>query len=113
PARREVRPQHSAAVTHALAHPSADHFEPDCFCEIEQLSGEPLTACQNDVSTAPEVDGSPIDWWCYIDHDNVPTLGNEKLVEHCASGERRTIRFVGAGEPQDGALAFVMCQTES
>jgi hypothetical protein len=111
--RRDVRPEYTVAVAHALEHPAADHYEPDCFCEIEQLQDGALTACQDDTSDAPAVGNDPIHGWCYIDHDHVPTIGNPKFVDHCESGERRTIRFVGEGEPALGALAFVTCQPEN
>lgn len=111
--RSEVRPEYALAVKQALEHPSNDHYQPNCFCEIDQLAGDALTACQDDVSDTPTAAGEPVHGWCYIDRDHVPTIGNEKFVGHCESGERRTIRFVGDGEPETGALAFVTCQRES
>jgi hypothetical protein len=107
--RTPVLPEHQPAVTEALERPTTQEAGLDCFCEIEQLRDEELAACQESLDSQPEVGGEPIHGWCYIDATD-RKVGNEQLVAHCRENERRTIRFVGEGEPVSGAQLFLTCQ---
>ena len=87
-----------------------------CVCEIDQTLGvatdpdSALYACQNDLTVAAGVDG-----FCLVDQSRTDAngapapLGNPALVSQCPSNEKRTLRFVGAGQPVSGATAFLGC----
>ncbi|HZO15246.1 MAG TPA: hypothetical protein VFB62_18360, partial [Polyangiaceae bacterium] len=110
PGRSPVRPENQAAITAALEQPVSRAAGLDCFCAINQLEGEALNACQESTDDVPTVGSQPVDGWCYIDAGSFPPIGNEELVEHCRqSGQPRTIRFVGAGEPANNTMAFISC----
>lgn len=82
----------------------------DCFCEVPQLEGDELAACQNEKADPIVVDGQQVDGWCYIDATSVPPVGSPALVpEACASTERRLIRLTGSSKPRPGSTLFVMC----
>jgi hypothetical protein len=75
---------------------------PRCYCEIPSLTGNALDECQNDP-TPPTAEG-----YCYInaEADEVP-VGNPALVQSCASGDRRHLRFTGQTPKENSA--FVVC----
>jgi hypothetical protein len=98
-------------IEHLLAEHAADGW--NCVCELTQLSGAEIAACQNDASTdAPTVDGQPVDGWCYLDSTAVPELGNPELTGRCPGNARRLFRFVGRGRPSAGATTLVSCQDD-
>ena len=80
-----------------------------CFCEIPQSTGPALVACQYDASAAPTVEDTPVSGWCYVDASSWPTVGNAELVSTCPAGLQRTVRFLGAAEPESGANVFLAC----
>ena len=87
----------------------------DCFCEIDQLSGESLALCREEVHE-PIIDsnGDEVDGWCYVDTATPPVVANETLTSHCsANGTGRVLRFVGEGEVQSNATLFYHCTNES
>lgn len=74
-----------------------------CLCEVPQLSGEELEACQNDF-VAPVVPG-----FCYLNAQvDEPNIGSPELLADCSVGSMRLLRFVG-GVPASGSAAFVVC----
>jgi hypothetical protein len=82
----------------------------DCFCEVPQLEGEALSACQNDTSPAPQVGGEPVDGWCYVDATTLPPTGNPDLTNGCSAAEQRLIRFVGKGRAR--GTQYITCGRE-
>jgi hypothetical protein len=103
-ARRPVDPEHAAAMEEAKNDPSTKGA--DCFCEIDQLSGDDLLSCQHDTSVVPaNASGEHLDGWCYVDQ----TTGAPSLVDGCAAGEKYKLRFVGAGQPASDAVTFITC----
>ncbi len=80
----------------------------DCFCEIQQLTGDQRETCQND--TDPQSTGQG-DGWCYVD-PSVDQTANPEIVATCPDAERRLVRFVGAGDPRTGSTVFVTCSGE-
>ncbi len=111
-ARQDVSTEHKAAMEAAKADPFASSAGWNCFCEITQLSGEELKACQTDLDPAPVLNGETVDGWCYIDATTSPPTGNPEIVEKCPDTERRLIRFVGEGEAQPGGTLFITCSGE-
>jgi hypothetical protein len=74
-----------------------------CTCELAQLQGANLMACQNDV-IEPAVPG-----YCYINAaPNEPNVGNPDLVKDCTADSKRLLRFVDH-TPAPGAIALVAC----
>jgi hypothetical protein len=118
---------HKAAVAAALADPSAKGQNWDCFCEITQLlpvpdagatppdcndmtvPASPLEACQCNSANPPIYDGNPVNGWCYVDQTSNPPLGNKDLVQNCQATEKHLVRFVGSGNPAQGATLFTSC----
>jgi hypothetical protein len=78
-----------------------------CVCQIQQLSGDALAACQS----LPAAPASPAGW-CYVDATSTPPTGNPDLVKACPANEKREIRFLGAAHPQSGAVTFLTCHGE-
>jgi hypothetical protein len=72
-----------------------------CQCEIEQLSGAELSACQMG-SNDPNLYG-----YCYVDADQ--NIGNPELVERCDPAPRRLLRWVGDGLPANGSTMMMAC----
>jgi len=85
----------------------------DCFCEIPQLLGDELAACQNDTNDYPVVQGSEIAGWCYVDANGASPVGNPDIVAKCPENEKRIIRFVGDSDVRNGATLYVVCQAEA
>lgn len=80
--------------------PSCSSF---CVCQVPELTGNDLAACQNDV-TPPETNG-----FCYINaQDNEPHVGNPDLLRDCAADQKRHLRLLGDALPE-GAQTFVNC----
>ncbi|APR81626.1 Hypothetical protein A7982_06975 [Minicystis rosea] len=103
-ARIQVASDHAAALAEAKADISTAGA--DCFCEIEQLSGEDRNVCQHDTSVVPvSSGGEAVNGWCYVDEQR----GNPALVESCSAGEKYKVRFVGAGQPASDAVTFITC----
>lgn len=84
----------------------------DCFCELAQTQGDALFACQQDPSTPPLSQGSPVHGWCYVDPFGSPPIGNPEIVAGCSKEMKRTLRFVGDGAPLSGATVFISCATQ-
>jgi hypothetical protein len=75
-----------------------------CTCELAQLSGAELAACQTDVNNPPTTPG-----YCYINFaPNETHVGAEELVKDCSADSKRLLRFVG-NTPAPGAIALVAC----
>jgi hypothetical protein len=110
PGRSDVLAAHQPAVEAAKSQLGAQSSVVSCFCEIDQLAGDDLTVCQEEIT--PEAVSSDVDGWCYIDAGTFPKTGNEELVSHCPSGQRRTLRFVGDGEPVIGSTVFISCHED-
>jgi hypothetical protein len=107
--RQPVSPVHEPAVDAALADENAASAEWDCFCEIPQLKGEALEACRTEADGSPALASMQEGGWCYVD----AATGSGELVASCPSTERRMIRFIGDGEVQPSATAFITCSVES
>jgi hypothetical protein len=103
-ARQPVEPAHLPAVSTILEDENAEAAGWDCFCEIPQLKGDALSACRNDTDLEL-LESSEGGGWCYVD----AATGNADLVKTCPVTERRMIRFVGEGEVQPSATAFITC----
>jgi hypothetical protein len=74
-----------------------------CVCQVPELTGNDLAACQNDL-TPPEAHG-----FCYINaQDNEQHVGNPQLVRDCAADQKRHLRFSSDALPE-GAQTFVNC----
>jgi hypothetical protein len=73
-----------------------------CMCEIEQLSGAELSACQSSLQDPTGVYG-----FCYVDPEN--GIGVPEIVAACPSTQRRVIRFLGVEAPAPDAATFVVC----
>ena len=103
-ARQPVRSDYAESVKEAQADPVT--AGDDCYCEIEQLSGAALSACQENPSPVPvDSSGKPVDGWCYVDDTN----GAAALLTGCDEGEHYRVRFVGQGQPAERAITFVTC----
>lgn len=107
--RREIDAAHEQAKQAALADPLAATAGWDCFCEIEQLSGDELSECQNNPDDTAV---AGLDGWCYVDATTAPPTGNPDIVASCPETEKRIIRFVGEGKGQPGATLFITCTGE-
>lgn len=107
-----VGAEHASAVDVARQSPAGQAQGWDCFCELPQLSGAELDACQNDASNHPVIDGSSVDGWCYVDATSVPPIGDPALVSECVDTEQRQVRFVGDARLERGRTVMVMCSGE-
>lgn len=82
-----------------------------CLCEINQFTGDDLTACR--TQAAPE----GLNGYCYIDpaasaangEDPAIIAGEEALVATCPDTQRRVLRFQGTNLPARDGLAFIAC----
>jgi hypothetical protein len=99
-----VTAEHEQAAQQVKDDPLHDPNQ-SCFCEIQQLTGEPRTSCQNDLDVAAGVDG-----WCYV--DATAGIGNPDIVAECPSSEKRVVRFVGNAEATPGTTRYVTCLSE-
>lgn len=73
-----------------------------CVCEVSQLAGSELTACQNDASVPADSAG-----FCYV--DAIRHIGDASLLEDCPADRKRRLRFVGTDIPLPGAASYVFC----
>jgi hypothetical protein len=84
----------------------------DCFCEMKQLAGADLAACQTQLN----LPGATGDGWCYVDPAQAtgdPT-GSCQVVATCPDNDKRVIRFaLDSSQPRPGATAFITCQEAS
>jgi len=90
---------------------SVEEYDPglegSAFCALEQLSGEALVACKQDVEEPSGVSG-----WCYLSAELGAFTGNPELVADCPETEKRRVRFIGMGTlPRDGGQLFLFCGT--
>ena len=104
---RNTIPQDHPAVKAAKQDPLASAAGWNCFCEISQLTGAELVACQEQAQEPPGIDG-----WCYVDAAGQPPIGNPEIVASCPDTEKRIIRFVGDGQGATGATLFITCTGE-
>jgi hypothetical protein len=101
-ARSPVSTEHLPAEDAAKADPLNKTANWNCFCEINQLSGAPLTDCQ----TAP-VPGGNTNGWCYV--DAAVNAQQAAIVAKCPPSEQHEIRFAGKGQPNPGTTLFITC----
>lgn len=107
--RAAVTSDHAPAIKGALE-TGVIADDNSCFCEVPQLEGKDLSACQTTKADPLVVDGDPVDGWCYIDANAVPPVGSKELIpESCSSAEQRLIRFVGTAKARPGSELFIMC----
>ena len=108
-ARAPVADAHAPAILGALE-TGVIADDNTCFCEIPQLEGKELSACQTEKADPIVVGGDQVDGWCYIDANAVPPVGSKDLVPAaCSSAEKRLIRFVGTAKARPGSELFIMC----
>jgi hypothetical protein len=108
-ARAPVPPEHAALLAAAAADPFVQTVGASCFCEVSQLAGDALAACQYDLADVPTVAGQAVDGWCYVDATTSPPTGDPALVSLCPESEQRILRLVGEGAPKSGAMLFFGC----
>jgi hypothetical protein len=77
-----------------------------CFCEVVQLTGSGLAACQNDTRVDPQLNG-----FCYIDIQAAPPVGSSALVAQCPTNMQRALRFVGQALSAAGTFTLLACTT--
>ena len=107
--RQPMSEEHMPAIGDALNKGVIDEGN-GCFCEVPQLTGDELTACQNDKADPLVVGGEQVDGFCYIDATSTPPVGNTDLVpDSCVGTERRLIRLVGNAKARPGSELFIMC----
>lgn len=74
-----------------------------CLCELNQLSGADLTACQ----TADQVPDAP--GFCYLNAvQGEVHAGRAALAQDCVGAAPRRIRFTG-GAPAESSIALLYC----
>jgi hypothetical protein len=113
PGRQPVSTDHQQAVEAAKQDPIAETSAWNCFCEITQVTGDNLTACQEKIENPPlNSAGEEVNGWCYVDATTSPPTGNVEIVADCPETERRIIRFVGEGGAKAGATIFITCSGE-
>jgi hypothetical protein len=71
-----------------------------CACEIEQLAGDDLAACQQETTVPEDLHG-----FCYVDEEN----GAPELLAACPVENKRRLRFVGSGTPALGTTVYLAC----
>ncbi|MGK4001033.1 hypothetical protein WMF31_00305 [Sorangium sp. So ce1036] len=109
-ARTPVLPEHSQAEAKVRELDIAKASGWDCVCEIQQLENEQADVCRTDLNDNAQLNGQPVDGWCYID----PSIkvGNPDIVAGCPPTEQRIIRFMGEGKAQQGATLYISCSGE-
>ena len=93
----------------ALEDENAASAEWDCFCEIPQLEGDALEACRTEADGSPVLAAMKEGGWCYVEAD----AETADLFTSCPATEQRMIRFIGSGEVQPSATAFITCSVET
>jgi hypothetical protein len=74
-----------------------------CLCELTQLSGAELTACQT-ADQVPETPG-----FCYLNAVSGEVhAGSSALAHDCVGASPRRIRFTG-GAPAESSIALLYC----
>lgn len=74
-----------------------------CLCELTQLSGADLAACQNS-DQPPEAPG-----FCYLNAvSGEAHVGKATLASDCVGASPRRIRFTG-GAPSESSIALLYC----
>jgi hypothetical protein len=76
-----------------------------CLCEINQLKGGELSACQAGT------EASNVYGYCYVDEDQ--HIGDPALVEQCPDTQKRLLRFAGDGVPAPGSTLVMACLGEA
>lgn len=109
--RKAIQAGSGAASAANAAMADLPGFKFDCYCEIPQSTGAELTACQQDTTDYPMVDGKYINGWCYVDAGASPPVGNPELVSKCPDNEKRNLRFVGQSATNTGGILFISCQS--
>jgi hypothetical protein len=80
----------------------------ECFCELNQFTGDDLRACQTGKATNNA-------GYCYVDpaaadpSDQALIDGENTLVKGCISTQKRILNFVGDNIPAKDGLAFIAC----
>jgi len=74
-----------------------------CFCELLQLSGDDLAACQGGDATLVTVQRHG---WCYVEPDL--GVGDPSSVEDCPLDERRQLLFTPV---RSSHLDIISCET--
>ncbi|HEY3493118.1 MAG TPA: hypothetical protein VGK73_00475 [Polyangiaceae bacterium] len=92
----QLRSDHQCGDTTGI---DCDSF---CLCEIRELEGDDLSACQNELVEPTESHG-----FCYIDTQSGTV--NPAIVRSCPGYAKRALRFTGEGVVTDGAFALVVC----
>ncbi|EYF06118.1 hypothetical protein [Chondromyces apiculatus] len=110
--RREVTEDNDAVRAVIAEDALADTAGWDCLCEVVQLAGTELTACQTDLDEPVQDGGNDVNGWCYVDATTAKPVGDPALVQTCPSTERRMIRFVGKADVEAGATQFITCSGE-
>jgi hypothetical protein len=75
------------------------------LCEIEELAGSELAACQSLL-----VDPETAHGFCYIDPEQ--GHGIPQLVAHCPATQQQLIRFMGDDVPAPGSVTFLSCPSD-
>ncbi|MEZ4315469.1 MAG: hypothetical protein R3F14_46215 [Polyangiaceae bacterium] len=112
-ARLDPREEHAGLIDVLRDDPLVTERGLDCFCEIPQLEGAELSACQTDTAESPLSGGEPVNGYCYVDAMSTPPVGDPAIVDQCPATERRLLRFVGEGQPNPGSVVFLTCGTQS
>ena len=73
-----------------------------CFCELQQLRGAELAACQNGTENALE---PPPIGWCYVDPEQ--GVGTAEVVDSCPVDQKRLLRYL---VPHSSIHAVVICK---
>lgn len=105
PGLQPVAEKHAGAID--AAKQDADPIQLACLCEVVPLTGDALKACQLDTAEAPQVNGQPVNGYCYIDVSN--GIGDPAIAATCPSTEKHLLRFVGAPAAPDGQHIFTYC----
>jgi hypothetical protein len=90
-----------------------------CFCELNQFTGNELSACQTGNEEANAAG------YCYVDPAAAQAAaeadgqvtpaeqtlidGQDALVKDCSPTQRRLLRFIGENVPSKDGLAFIAC----
>jgi hypothetical protein len=109
--RQPVQTDRKPAIDAAKKDPTYETAQWNCFCEIKQVLGEDLVACQKQTANPPiNASMQPVNGWCYV--DPAAGVGNPDIVEKCPDTEKRIVRFVGEGGAKAGATLFITCSGE-
>jgi hypothetical protein len=76
-----------------------------CLCELAQLSGPALQACQRDGE--PMGSAGPLSGWCYVDPEQ--GFGSSEAVGTCPTGQQRNVRVLGNANPHEDEMLYSVC----